>query len=287
MHFLIGTLVCLVIIMLGVMIYDSNRFHKVTYEIVSDKVERDFRFVFLSDLHNKQYGKKNEKLIAEIDACDPDAVFIGGDILTAAPGKSVEPAAQFVKTIAERYLIYYANGNHEQRLDLYPETYGDMGKRFEQLLAQESIVRLVNEAEYNQQHNIEVIGAQIDRRFYQRFKKVPMDGEYLKEILPKKTDEMYTILLAHNPDYFQAYKEWGADLVLSGHVHGGVMRLPFFGGVLGTNFRFFPKYDGGMFTEDERVMIVSRGLGAHTIPLRIFNPAELVEVVIKRQTKEA
>ena len=182
MHFLIGTLVCLVIIMLGVMIYDSNRFHKVTYEIVSDKVEKDFRFVFLSDLHNKQYGKKNEKLIAEIDACDPDAVFIGGDILTAAPGKSVEPAAQFVKTIAERYLIYYANGNHEQRLDLYPETYGDMGKRFEQLLAQESIVRLVNEAEYNQQHNIEVIGAQIDRRFYQRFKKVPMDGEYLKEI---------------------------------------------------------------------------------------------------------
>lgn len=287
MHFLIGTLVCLVIIMLGVMIYDSNRFHKVTYEIVSDKVEKDFRFVFLSDLHNKQYGKKNEKLIAEIDACDPDAVFIGGDILTAAPGKSVEPAAQFVKTIAERYLIYYANGNHEQRLDLYPETYGDMGKRFEQLLAQESIVRLVNEAEYNQQHNIEVIGAQIDRRFYQRFKKVPMDGEYLKEILPKKTEEMYTILLAHNPDFFQAYKEWGADLVLSGHVHGGVMRLPFFGGVLGTNFRFFPKYDGGMFTEDERVMIVSRGLGAHTIPLRIFNPAELVEVVIKRQTKEA
>lgn len=287
MHFLIGTLVCLVIIMLGVMIYDSNRFHKVTYEIVSDKVEKDFRFVFLSDLHNKQYGKKNEKLIAEIDACDPDAVFIGGDILTAAPGTSVEPAAQFVKTIAERYLIYYANGNHEQRLDLYPETYGDMGKRFEQLLAQESIVRLVNEAEYNQQHNIEVIGAQIDRRFYQRFKKVPMDGEYLKEILPKKTDEMYTILLAHNPDYFQAYKKWGADLVLSGHVHGGVMRLPFFGGVLGTNFRFFPKYDGGMFTEDERVMIVSRGLGAHTIPLRIFNPAELVEVVIKRETKEA
>lgn len=287
MHFLIGTLVCLVIIMLGVMIYDSNRFHKVTYEIVSDKVEKDFRFVFLSDLHNKQYGKKNDKLIAEIDACDPDAVFIGGDILTAAPGKSVEPAAQFIKTIAERYLIYYANGNHEQRLDLYPETYGDMGKRFEQLLAQESIVRLVNEAEYNQQHNIEVIGAQIDRRFYQRFKKVPMDGEYLKEILPKKTDEMYTILLAHNPDYFQAYKEWGADLVLSGHVHGGVMRLPFFGGVLGTNFRFFPKYDGGMFTEDERVMIVSRGLGAHTIPLRIFNPAELVEVVIKRETKEA
>lgn len=287
MHFLMGTLACLVVIMVGVMIYDSNRFHRVTYEIASDRIDKDFRFVFLSDLHNKQYGQGNKKLLDAIDACNPEAVFIGGDVLTATPGKSVEPAAQFVKELAERYLIYYANGNHEQRLDLYPETYGDMGKRYEELLSQASIVRLVNEAEYNQSHNAEVIGCQIDRRFYKRFKKVPMDGSYLQEILPKKSEGMYTILLAHNPDYFQAYKEWGADLTLSGHVHGGVMRLPLLGGVLGTNFRFFPQYDGGMFEEDGKVMIVSRGLGAHTIPLRIFNPAELVEVVIKRKTKEA
>ena len=287
MQFLVGVLVCLVVIMAGIMIYDSNRFHKVTYEIVSDRIGEEFRFVFLSDLHNKQYGRENEKLFAAIDACNPEAVFIGGDVLTASPGESVEPAAQFVKRLAEKYLIYYANGNHEQRLDLYPETYGDMGKRYEELLAQVSIRRLVNEAEYSQKHNIEIIGCQIDRRFYKRFKKVPMDGSYLEEILPKKKDGMYTILMAHNPDYFQAYKEWGADLTLSGHAHGGVMRLPLLGGVLGTNFRFFPKYDGGMFTEDGKVMIVSRGLGAHTIPLRIFNPAELVEVIIKKETKEA
>lgn len=287
MQFLIGILVCLVLIMVGIMIYDSNRFCKVTYEITSDWIAKDFRFVFLSDLHNKQYGPANEKLIAAIDACEPEAIMIGGDVLTASPGKDVEPAAEFVRGLAERYLIYYANGNHEQRLDLYPETYGDMGERYEALLSQDGIVRLVNEAEYNQQHNTEVVGCQIDRRFYKRFKKVPMDGEYLKGILPKKNEGMYTILLAHNPDYFPAYKEWGADLVLSGHAHGGVMRLPILGGVLGTNFRPFPKYDGGMFTEDGKMMIVSRGLGAHTIPLRIFNPAELVEVIIKKETKEA
>ena len=109
-----------------------------------------------------------------------------------------------------------------------------------------------------------------------------MPGDYLQTVLPEKTPGMYTVLLAHNPDYFERYREWGADLVLSGHVHGGVMRLPFFGGVIGTNFRLFPKYDGGLFREDGATMIVSRGLGAHTIPLRIWNPAELVEIVIRK-----
>ena len=162
-----------------------------------------------------------------------------------------------------------------------------MGRRYEELLAEIGVHRLVNEAEYRAEYGIEVVGCQINRRFYKRFKQVAMDAEYLNKILPKKTEGMYTILLAHNPDYFQAYKAWGADLTLSGHAHGGVMRLPYFGGVLGTNFRFFPKYDGGKFVEDGKVMVVSRGLGAHTIPIRVFNPAELVEIVIKKETKEA
>ena len=287
MRILFWVLICLIVVMIGVMLYDSNRFYKVTYELKSRDIEKDYHFVFLSDLHNKQYGEENKKLLAAIDACCPDAVYIGGDILTATPGKSVEPAAEFVRTLSEKYLVYYANGNHEQRLELYPETYGTMGSDYEKLLAEAGVMRLVNAAEYHAEYGVEVVGCQVDRRFYKRFKRVPMESEYLKHILPKKTEGMYTILLAHNPDYFQAYKEWGADLVLSGHVHGGVMRLPFLGGVLGTNFRFFPKYDGGKFSEDGKVMIVSRGLGAHTIPLRVFNPAELVEIVIKKETNEA
>ncbi len=287
MQILLITAVCLILVMIGVMLYDSNRFYKVTYEITSEHIDKDFRFVFLSDLHNKQYGPDNEKLLAAIDACHPEAVFIGGDILTATPGKSVEPAAKFIHTLAQSYLIYYANGNHEQRLGLYPETYADMGEKYESLLQEEGVSRLVNEAEYNAEHGVEVVGCQIDRRYYKRFKRIRMENDYLEEILPKKKEGKYTILLAHNPDYFKAYKAWGADLTLSGHVHGGVMRLPLLGGVLGTNFRFFPKYDGGLFKEDGKVMIVSRGLGAHTIPLRIFNPAELVEVIIRKETKEA
>lgn len=287
MQILIGIVACLILWMVGVMLYDSNRFHKVTYELTSQDVEKDFRFVFLSDLHNKEYGPGNEKLLSAIDACHPDAVLIGGDVLTAAPGERVEPAAEFVGRLAEKYLIYYANGNHEQRLELYPGTYGDMGQKYEVLLKEAGVKRLVNAAECNAEYGVEIIGCQINRKFYKRFKKVLMKEGYLDRILPKKTEGMYTILLAHNPDYFPAYKAWGADLTLSGHAHGGVMRLPYFGGVLGTNFRFFPKYDGGKFVEDGKVMIVSRGLGAHTIPIRVFNPAELVEIVIKKETKEA
>ena len=82
--------------------------------------------------------------------------------------------------------------------------------------------------------------------------------------------------MAHNPDYFEEYAAWGADLVLSGHVHGGMMRLPILGGVVSPAFKLFPKYDGGLFQQGKSTMILSRGLGMHTIPIRIFNPGELI-----------
>ena len=275
-------LVCLVLLVAGTAIYDSNRFCKVTYEVESPDIKKNMRILFLSDLHNKQYGDGNSKLLADIEACHPDAVLVGGDILTATPGKDVARAAEFVRVIAERYPVYYANGNHEQRLELYPETYGDMGEKYEQLLADAKVKRLINEKAVAVEYGVEIIGCQIDRQFYKRFKRVEMPDDYLPAILPDKTKGMYTILLAHNPDYFPSYRKWGADLVLSGHVHGGVMRLPLLGGVIGTNFRLFPKYDGGKFEEEKAVMIVSRGLGAHTIPLRIWNPADRVEIIIRK-----
>lgn len=85
-------------------------------------------------------------------------------------------------------------------------------------------------------------------------------------------------MIAHNPEYFEAYAGWGADLTVSGHVHGGVMRLPFLGGVISPRLTLFPKYDGGMFERNGRFMVVSRGLGTHTLPIRIFNPGELIMI---------
>ena len=87
--------------------------------------------------------------------------------------------------------------------------------------------------------------------------------------------------MAHSPVYFSAYSKWGADLTLSGHLHGGIMRLPFVGGVIGPDFFIFPKYSGGLYKENNRNMIVSCGAGMHTVNLRIFNPPELTLVELR------
>lgn len=268
--------VILAVLVLGCILYDSNRFRTVHYEIKSDNLTKPFRIAFLSDLHGKQYGENNAKLLSAVSDLAPDAVLIGGDLLTARPGADFSCAVSLAKELASRYPLYYGNGNHEQRLCYYPETYADMGPRYEEALSKIGIARLVNRSATVPGCKIEIVGCEIDRQYYQRFCKIRMEDSYLENLLPKKDKDKFTILLAHNPDYMEAYTHWGADLVLSGHVHGGVVRIPGIGGVISTNFRLFPHYDGGRFQNGGTTMIISRGLGAHTIPLRLFNPGELV-----------
>lgn len=276
-------LIGLFLIIAFLILVDSNRFHTVSYEVKTDKIKEPFHFVFLSDLHNKTYGKNNQKLLKAIDKVGPQAVLIGGDLLTAKKGKSFEVATQFIANLRKKYPVYYANGNHEQRLLLYPNVYGDMGEQYEACLQSLGQKRLVNQTIPWGDGMIYITGCQVDKSYYKRFQRINMDNEYLPSILPAVDEKKFQILLAHNPDYFEQYVMYGADLILSGHVHGGVVRVPFLGGVLSTNFTLFPKYDGGRFEKNGRVMIISRGLGAHTIPLRLFNPAELVEITVLPQ----
>ena len=114
--------------------------------------------------------------------------------------------------------------------------------------------------------------------YYKKLRKSVMKVSYLNSLLGRPCADEYNILLAHNPDYFQAYAGWGADLVLSGHVHGGIMRLPVLGGVLSPALRLFPRYDGGLYEEGKSKMVLGRGLGTHTLPIRVFNPGELIVV---------
>ena len=123
--------------------------------------------------------------------------------------------------------------------------------------------------------SLHVFGIEIDKEYYKKFFHEILSEKQVESYLGKKP-EGYTVLLAHNPEYFKAYAGWGADMTLSGHVHGGIMRLPFLGGVISPSLRLFPKYDGGRKKEFGKEMIISRGLGVHTIPVRLFNPAELV-----------
>ena len=280
-YFFIGVLCAAVVILIGTIAYDSNRFVTVEYHVRCRNLKRKYRFVMLSDLHNKRYGTHHENLLAAIDAQEPESILIAGDMLTSETPERFGPALELTETLAEKYPVYYANGNHEYRMKTDEKHYGSGYRRYHAQLKRCGVVFLENESLLLPEPGIRLYGVEIGKKFYQKVKKGRMDAAYLKRLLGKPSAGEYNILIAHNPDYFPAYAEWGADLVLSGHVHGGIMRLPLLGGVLSPALRLFPKYDGGLFQEGGSTMILGRGLGSHTIPIRIFNPGELIVVTLE------
>lgn len=283
---LLVVFVCLVIILLWVMIWDTNRFVVRTYRFQSDKLKKNCRIVFLSDLHNKKYGADNEKLLQAIGELAPDLILIGGDMLQAKPGAPFESAANFISRCGKNYPVYYALGNHEYRARIYPEVYGTMYQDYRENFRDGSIRFLDNESMLLPDFGIRLTGLTIDREYYKRFKKKKMREGYLEETIGRADPSSYQILLAHNPEYYPDYAKWGPDLVLAGHVHGGVVRIPGFKGFISPSLLPFPHYDGGLFEEHGNRMIISRGLGMHTIPVRVFNPGELVVVELKADSEK-
>ena len=285
--YILMSIVVIALFFIIVMVIDGNRFVIREYTIESEKLKDGIDLAVLADLHNKQYGTENAKLLKALDEVNPHVVMVAGDMLTAKPGKGYEKAASFMERVAEKYPVYYGLGNHEYRMKIYPEHYGTEFKEYVARLEKAGIQVMDNESALIQvkreerMTNIRVSGVSIERFYYKRFRKIYMSSEYLDGLIGKAEEESYQILLAHNPEYFETYADWGADLTLSGHVHGGIMRLPVLGGVISPKLVLFPKYDGGHFIRKDAHMVLSRGLGMHTIPIRIFNPAELVLIHLK------
>ncbi len=262
-----------------VMYYDCNRFVTVEYEIESPKITGECKFVLLSDLHNKSFGVQNQRLIRKIEELAPDGILAAGDMLTAYERKRKHHVAvSLMQQLGAKYPVYYGMGNHEQRIGLDREAFGDLYETYLENLRQAGIEPLINEKVSLPAVNINICGLQLDRCYYQKFTTAFMPETYMTDMLGKASAFQYQILIAHNPEYFEKYAEWGADLTVSGHMHGGLMRLPFFGGVISPRLTLFPHYDGGKFEKDGSVMILSRGLGTHTLPIRIFNPGELIVI---------
>ena len=223
-----------------------------------------------------EINEDNAKEVFEkIEELKPDFALIGGDLVTASPGEKADVALQFAQRLSGMCPVYYGLGNHEYRLRLYPEKYCIHG--YEQKLKKMGI-HLLDNGRIAVDDDIEIAGFSIERYYYRRLAKHEMTSEYPKQKLGSCNEKRFQIMIAHNPEYFEAYAGWGADLTVSGHVHGGVMRLPFLGGVISPRLTLFPKYDGGMFEQNGRFMVVSRGLGTHTLPVRIFNPGELIMI---------
>ena len=261
-------------------LYDTTHFVVKRYELNSTKIKSLYHFVVLSDLHDKAFGYQNKKLLDAIDKIKPEAVYIAGDMITALPGKQYGDTIAFLKALSEKYPVYYGSGNHEYRMRINTEKYGNMSSEYEEKIRNMGIVRLYTGSTVSHRKDVKVYGLEIDRMYYRKWKMPKMPVDYTLQKIGKAEQDCFTILLAHNPEFFDNYAKSGVDLVLSGHVHGGVAKIPFFGGVISPKFRLFPKYDGGLFVKNKTTMILSRGLGCHTIPVRFLNPGELIEVFV-------
>lgn len=279
----------------GVVCMESIReqwnFNVTKYQICTSKINphmKPKRMIFLSDLHNHEYGQNNIRLLQAVKAACPDLILIGGDMLVGKRGRSAKAALQFVSKLPKIAPVYYANGNHEQRMKENPEKYERVYERYREILQNAGVHFLENDSLelHLDGFHVRLTGLELPMETYEKFKYshvrkediVLQVGEIRKEMLDSAEEEesVYEILLAHNPTYYSAYKEWGADLVLSGHLHGGIARIPGWRGVITPQAFLFPKYSGEMTEEDGQTIIVSKGLGTHTINFRLFNIPEVV-----------
>lgn len=274
-------MVMLAVALLAVGIIDGNRFVTVRKEFALSGLSKECRFVLLSDLHNKVYGTKNDKVIEAIRRINPDFIVLAGDLVTSQLREDMTPGIELLRALRQDYRIYYGLGNHESKMRQKPDQFGDKYDRLIRAVSGKNVSVLKNEAAFLPEYNLKITGLDLDLDYFAHFKIQKMKPGYLQETLPECEKEKCNILIAHNPDYFEEYAQWGADLVLSGHVHGGIMRLPLLGGVIAPSYKIFPKYDGGVFQMGGAAMLLGRGMGSHTIPLRFFNPAELYDVQLK------
>ncbi len=258
-----------------------ERGHFVTEELVfsSSKIKEPAILVFLSDLHDNTFGEKNEKLLKEIKRIHPDAVLIGGDTMVTKPGRAdLSRTKELLQGISRLSCpVFYANGNHEQRMQRDRGVYGSMYDEFRKLLEEYQVNYLQNKT-VQWRDDIAVSGVDIAWKYYQDFHPDSMVPYYLTRRLGKAESERFQILLAHSPLFFDAYAGWGADLSLAGHFHGGTIRLPGLGGVMTPQYQFFHPFCGGVFEQNGRWMLVSRGLGTHSINIRIGNRPQLAVI---------
>ena len=259
---------------------ELNDFHVTTYRISSPKLTAmagTGRVIFLSDLHNRTYGPENEKLWNQIVKINPDLILIGGDMLVRKDGTSYEKTLRFLKRLPQICPVYYANGNHEQKLKEKPECYNQSYSTYKKELEKSGIHMLENASETVELKGQKIVltGLEIPLWAYARFGRKKLPAEEITGRIGE-AKEGYQVLLAHHPAYMKEYLDWGADLVLGGHYHGCVVRLPGVGGMIAPNFTLFPKYSGGIYREKGCTVVVSRGLGTHSVPIRLWNWPELI-----------
>ena len=250
-------------VLLGWLLWANRALVATEYIIEDGKIPPGFsgyRIAQISDLHNSEFGGNNEKLLSLLKETQPDIILLTGDLVDSRR-TDIQTALAFAEEAVKIAPCYYATGNHESRIPEY--------SRLEEGLRQLGVAVLRNEGVLLEWEGDSVLLAGVDDPAF----SASAMAQALEEL---SAETHYTILLSHRPEYFGDYVQAGIELVFSGHVHGGQVRLPLVGGLVSPEPGLFPKYDAGVFTEGNTTMVVSRGIGNSILPLRINNRPEIV-----------
>lgn len=236
--------------------------------------EGSFTIAQVSDLHNAEFGGGNRELLAILEEAEPDLIAITGDLIDSRRTDPA-PALAFLEGAVELAPVCYVTGNHEFRAY---DAYQGLKSQMEEL----GVIVLENESMVLEEVPLRVIGLD-DPSFGVRSDPSATPEQILQGALtalaPQAGEEdLRTVLLAHRPEYVELYAQHGADLVLSGHAHGGQVRLPGVGGLYAPGQGFLPAYTSGLYQIGETSLVVSRGLGNSLFPLRVNNRPEVVLV---------
>lgn len=254
--------------------------------------DREPVFLYFSDLHGATYGENNCKLLKKINEINPDAILIGGDMIVGHKKKykwdSEENlvAISLLNCLCECYPVYYCFGNHETRTKNNKKFRVDFNSYLYRI-ENKNLHILCNKHEYVTIKGTRfcIYGFEADNSYYSKKKIKPITTDYVTERLGEAPDHNRSIplVISHNPDSFDALAKWGSEYVFAGHNHGGFVRLPLLGGVIGSNYRLFPKYSAGIYKHKQHhsTMILSKGLGNHTINFRLFNKPEIMIITFK------
>lgn len=234
------------------------------------------KILHISDLHHREFGENQRKITDKAAALQPDIIVITGD-LVSRDERDFSSVSVFCAELAMIAPVYFSMGNHE--LDM-PQS---VQCEYLDMLRKAGVRVLLDEVDVVSQDgsDLAIAGASLDISVYhgENFSYSSLNPYSASELNDTiGVHERCTILLAHNPLIFDAYVSWGAELVLSGHVHGGAVRLPFIGGLLSPERKFFPRYTKGLYNMGNSQLYVSAGLGK----IRLFNPPEICLLTLRR-----
>lgn len=235
-----------------------------------------YRIVHVSDYHNAWFGRKAGRLLHEIREADGDVIFITGDIIDRRT-PNLRRSRKFIKYVTEILPTYYVTGNHEAHYKKWWKLRKYIEKSDMKNISHDTVQVTLDG------QSINVAG--MPDVWFLGFEDNPETLEYFKAELDRRMSGLsddFTILMSHRPELLHIYSRHDIDLVLSGHAHGGQIRLPAVKGLYAPHQGLLPKYSEGMHEQNGTILAISRGLGNSRFPFRVFNHPEIVVVTLKR-----